>query len=376
MLVTAAFASASCGSGEPLNQQGAVVVDGARTFDFGEVEGTTGDLFHGFVLTNRSRVTQRITDLKTSCGCLEARAEEREIAPGESATVEIGIDARFIVGTRKASVVVVFEDESVGPLFLETKVHIRPKYSVVVEPRFLNVPRNAEAGEVRAREGAGDGVYRLDPRGVGIDAGVGRLAAVARAEAGDGLGAVPVALRGRVRAQRGDRSRVRGAGEVVAVGERALADSIRQGGRRRSRELRRGGRALSIVIPRCGPGVRSRPGRRPEAERRVEPESGAEGDRAMKHAMILALLTVGVSYGLGGTGPVRMLSVAEAGSAVGGNTTQTDMKCLENIGHCDELNFGNPCQLQNDGDLCLNCWGDEDENLASNCVTSAGDSLL
>lgn len=123
-----------------------VVLRGSAEKDFGIVKGASEPLTHEFQIENVSGRSQRIRDVKKSCGCLSAAAIESLLPPGAVSTISVSIDPRSVFGYREATARVIFEDVTVPSLALTVKAFVKPEYRVVVEPVFLTVPRDVAPG--------------------------------------------------------------------------------------------------------------------------------------------------------------------------------------------------------------------------------------
>lgn len=79
------------------------------TWDFGEAkEGET--LEHTFVFTNNTAKAVNIRKINSSCGCTTSEIEKKELAPGESALLEVKFDTKGYSGPTGQSVLVYTDD--------------------------------------------------------------------------------------------------------------------------------------------------------------------------------------------------------------------------------------------------------------------------
>ena len=113
--------------------------------DFGNVP-RGAQLYHRFALTNIYAVPMEITGIDVSCGCTTATASKRVLAPRESATIDVSMDARRFTGPKTVTIKV-----SVGPEFISTaelKVSAQSRSDLVFNPgdiSFGTVTRGQEA---------------------------------------------------------------------------------------------------------------------------------------------------------------------------------------------------------------------------------------
>jgi hypothetical protein len=76
-----------------------------NTWDAGDVkEGVV--LKHDFVLKNESNAVLNIKDVHTSCGCTVSSAKKKELAPGESTSIEVKVNTKGDSGNIKQLVYV------------------------------------------------------------------------------------------------------------------------------------------------------------------------------------------------------------------------------------------------------------------------------
>jgi hypothetical protein len=110
------------------------------THDFG-VTARGAQLTHSFEVTNPYAVEMHITDIKSGCGCVTARATKTVLQPRESTTIEVRMDGTRFTGPKTVGVRV-----TVGPRFVasaELRVTANGRTDVVFNPgqvSFGNVP--------------------------------------------------------------------------------------------------------------------------------------------------------------------------------------------------------------------------------------------
>jgi hypothetical protein len=104
--------------------------------DFGTVpHGTT--LVHRFPVTNIYQVPMQITEIRKSCGCVEAAPSASVLQARETGYVEVTMDARKFTGNKDVSVYVTF-----GPQFVSTAtlmVKANSRQDVVLNPGGVNL---------------------------------------------------------------------------------------------------------------------------------------------------------------------------------------------------------------------------------------------
>lgn len=137
--VPAGCASDSGGTGQ-------VAVVGDDAVDFGTIKDPSTALVHTFVIENRSGRTQRILEIKKTCGCLAAESSGVEMRPGAQTQVTVSLDGKYVVGKRSTAAFVVFEDAAVKPVRVRLTAFVDPEYRVVVQPRYLTIPKGSAAG--------------------------------------------------------------------------------------------------------------------------------------------------------------------------------------------------------------------------------------
>jgi hypothetical protein len=81
--------------------------------DFGTVERGT-EYRHRFAMLNIYNVPIEVTEIRTTCGCLNCKAPKR-LQPGESGTFDVTLDTRRFTGNKNFTVYV-----TVGPKYIST----------------------------------------------------------------------------------------------------------------------------------------------------------------------------------------------------------------------------------------------------------------
>src|SRR5437763_16611603 len=61
-------------------------------------------LLHRFTWTNNEKTRREITDVRTSCGCVNATPLPRVLEPGQSGMIEVHVDAKKFVGQKTVSI--------------------------------------------------------------------------------------------------------------------------------------------------------------------------------------------------------------------------------------------------------------------------------
>jgi hypothetical protein len=125
------------------------------TRDFGSVP-RGAQLSHRFVLTNIYAVPMDITSVKSGCGCVTATAAKRSLAPRESTTIDINMDARRFTGPKTVGITI-----TVGPDYISTaqlRVSANSRADIVFNPGQVtlgNVTRGQAVSQVIDVEYAG-----------------------------------------------------------------------------------------------------------------------------------------------------------------------------------------------------------------------------
>ena len=77
---------------KPALPPASVAFENAGQWDFGTItEGQT--VTHEFVIKNKSDKILKITNVNSSCGCTASQAKKKELAPGESTTIEVAFNS-------------------------------------------------------------------------------------------------------------------------------------------------------------------------------------------------------------------------------------------------------------------------------------------
>lgn len=104
--------------------------------DFGVVP-RGAQLLHKFPITNIYAVPMEITSVRPGCNCITASTSKRHLEPGETATVDIRMDASRFQGPKGVIISV-----SVGPEFIsqaDIKVSANSRLDVVFNPGEINL---------------------------------------------------------------------------------------------------------------------------------------------------------------------------------------------------------------------------------------------
>ncbi len=172
-------------------------LDGVRRHDFGiaELVDRPVEFRHTFVLTNTSRRTIELANIRTTCGCTVAEPSTRTIGPGEVLEIEATLTLKN-QGRKTSKIFLQYGGRDLDVLYLEGSVRRRQRLSVAPGPRkldpgvdlqrvilFLDYDGNDEppAPSVTAPDG--------------VDASFGGWQQVSRVRRADGL---PAQWRGRV----------------------------------------------------------------------------------------------------------------------------------------------------------------------------------
>jgi len=114
-----------------------------RTHDFGTVP-RGAQLTHSFEITNPYAVEMQITEVKSGCGCVTARAVKTVLQPRESTSIEVRMDGTRFVGPKTVGIRV-----TVGPRYIssaELRVSANGRTDVVFNPGQVSFG-NVTAGE-------------------------------------------------------------------------------------------------------------------------------------------------------------------------------------------------------------------------------------
>jgi len=136
-------------------EAGVVFLEGTA-HDWGVVEANT-ILKAKFPFENRSSVTLRATDAKTSCGCTDVRSVPAEVAPGESGYVEVELDTGPGGRTHVDAALAFVGHEHRERLVFDVSFQV--KHSARFEPPTLTIAKLPDDGVLPA-------AMRLDMRGV------------------------------------------------------------------------------------------------------------------------------------------------------------------------------------------------------------------
>jgi Protein of unknown function (DUF1573) len=94
------------GNKVPDNVKGAYMYFSQDTYDGGKI--TEGDIIkHTFVIENRGKADLVIKNATGSCGCTVAKYEEKPIAPGKSAPIEVVFNSSGKSGAQHKTVTIV-----------------------------------------------------------------------------------------------------------------------------------------------------------------------------------------------------------------------------------------------------------------------------
>jgi hypothetical protein len=108
---------------------------GVTTHDFGSVA-HGAQLKYSFGLKNIYAVPLQITNVRVTCGCLSVKPSTRAVGSGETATLDVTMDARRFTGPKDIKVYV-----TVGPEFVSTavlRVTANARADVVLNPGQIN----------------------------------------------------------------------------------------------------------------------------------------------------------------------------------------------------------------------------------------------
>ncbi len=133
-------------------------------YDFGTVP--VGNLLsHKFPLTNLYAVPMQITDIRSSCGCVEASASKQTLQPRESGTLDVRMDARKFTGNKTVTIYVTFGPQYISTAVLQVRANARA--DVTIEPglvKFGSVPIGKRKTEKVKLQYAGELDWKLTGR--------------------------------------------------------------------------------------------------------------------------------------------------------------------------------------------------------------------
>jgi hypothetical protein len=84
------------------------------THDFGNLERGTSQQ-HRFSMYNLYRVPIEVTEIRTTCSCLNCAPSKKVLQPGESGSIDVTIDTRRFSGSKNFTIYV-----TVGPKYVST----------------------------------------------------------------------------------------------------------------------------------------------------------------------------------------------------------------------------------------------------------------
>jgi uncharacterized cupredoxin-like copper-binding protein len=91
------------------NTSGALIYFPEMEHDFGKVK--EGDVVnYEFKFQNKGSLPLTIKDIKTSCGCTAAVVSEKNIDPGKSGTIKVGLDTKNRQGRMSRTITVISND--------------------------------------------------------------------------------------------------------------------------------------------------------------------------------------------------------------------------------------------------------------------------
>lgn len=158
MVVVLGLVALAASSWSQVNPGESKLIVTATSKDFGSVP--RGVLcLHQFTIFNPFDRPMKIASVRTSCVCASASVDKREIAPGESATLNVSVDTGKYVGHRVFTIFVLLEQPVVQELQFVVQGHSREDVSL--SPNQLAFGRilrgqSAEASVLITRYGSPD----------------------------------------------------------------------------------------------------------------------------------------------------------------------------------------------------------------------------
>lgn len=121
---------------------------GGGEFDLGEVkQGTKQATTAKLVNTSGSNLV--LVDVKTSCGCAAGAIQDRELAPGESTSIEFSFDAGLRRGQANVDSLLVYHTEDDEDLlYLPVRIRAKVLPQMVVSPSRLEFEAGLDEQEI------------------------------------------------------------------------------------------------------------------------------------------------------------------------------------------------------------------------------------
>ena len=162
-----------------LAQEGPAVFD-SREWDFGAIREADGAVSHAFTVFNGDSRPLRLTRAIPGCSCISATLPGADIAPGQSATVEVRFTPAGASGPVERTIEIQAGGRSLGMLSIRADVlpadrSIQERYPVVLaeglyasraDVRFGYLERGRPAGKVVFIANASDKPMRLRAEGL------------------------------------------------------------------------------------------------------------------------------------------------------------------------------------------------------------------
>lgn len=114
LALIASMLFSSVAAAQPSTAWADKLFSGETTHDFGSVP-RGAQLKHTFKMTNLYKVPLDLSDPRVSCGCVKAESSVKTLQPGETATLNVSMDARQFIGSKTVRVFV-----TVGPKYIST----------------------------------------------------------------------------------------------------------------------------------------------------------------------------------------------------------------------------------------------------------------
>ncbi len=113
----------------------------STTYDTGVVPNHTKTVKE-VPIANKGTAPLKITDVKTTCGCVAAAITDKIVAPDSATTLAITIDPKRIGGFKSKKTLTIFSNDPNNP-------RLRIDVLTQIEPEFALEPDNIEFGEVQ-----------------------------------------------------------------------------------------------------------------------------------------------------------------------------------------------------------------------------------
>src|SRR5262245_3572759 len=119
-----------------------------RSKDFGSIPRGT-ELVHPFSLQNSTGAVLHVADLRVTCGCVTARMEQPELAPGQAGAIVAHMHTDRFIGDKVVTIHVHLDRPQEQEVVLE--VRARSCDDVVLTPDVLDFGRSPQGSPLKAQ---------------------------------------------------------------------------------------------------------------------------------------------------------------------------------------------------------------------------------